>query len=94
MQSKSTGSQKAAWFRSRGVSQRPAKSLYAFFIARFVVHCDTHACLPLSGTFDMTLVVVMVVWLLVNAGLTVVTKASLLENQKIWILQVRILHDT
>ena len=64
------------------------------FIARFVVHYDTHACLPPSGTFDMTLVVVTMVWLLVNAGFTVVTKASLLENQEFWILQVRILHDT
>ena len=64
------------------------------FIARYVVHCDTHACLPPSGTFGMTLVVVTVVWLMVNAGLTVVTKASLVQNQEFWILQVRILHDT
>ena len=41
----------------------------------------------------MTLVVVTMVWLLVNAGLTVVTKASLVQNQEFWILQVRILHD-
>ena len=64
------------------------------FIARFVVHCDTRACLPPSGTFDMTLVVVTVVWLLINAGLTAVTKASLVQNQEFWIFQVRILHDT
>ena len=64
------------------------------FIARFAVHCDTRACLPPSGTFDMTLVVVTVVWLLINAGLTAVTKASLVQNQEFWIFQVRILHDT
>ncbi|CAN0318820.1 unnamed protein product, partial [Ascophyllum nodosum] len=40
------------------------------------------------GTFDMTLVVVTVVWLLINAGLTVVAKASLAENQEFWILQI------
>ncbi|CAM9977817.1 unnamed protein product, partial [Ascophyllum nodosum] len=40
------------------------------------------------GTFDMTLVVVTVVWLLINAGLTVVAKASLVQNQEFWIFQI------
>ncbi|CAN0429622.1 unnamed protein product [Ascophyllum nodosum] len=60
----------------------------ANWMTRYVVHCDTHACLPPSGTFGMTLVVVTVVWLMVNAGLTVVTKASLVQNQEFWILQI------
>ena len=41
-----------------------------------------------TGTFDMTLLVVTVVWLMVNLGLTAWIKPSLFNRGEFWLLQV------